>query len=63
MIETKLVTRLTEKLDEVDKRAAETMASGSLQNFGEYRFSAGYRKALQDAKTLLNETFEDIMKE
>ena len=63
IIETKLAERLKAKLDEVDERAKETMAAGMLQNFGEYRFSAGYRKALADAKTLLAETLEEIMKE
>jgi len=63
VLETKLAERLREKYDEVDERAKDTMAGGMLQNFGEYRFSAGYRKALADCKQLLAETLEDIMKE
>lgn len=63
VIETKLAQRLREALDREDERAKETMASGLLLDFAEYRFSAGYRKALTDAKRLLAEMLEDIMKE
>lgn len=63
VIETKLAQRLREALDREDERAKETMASGLLMDFAEYRFSAGYRKGLTDAKRLLAETLEDIMKE
>lgn len=63
VIETKLAQRLREALDHEDERAKETMASGLLLDFPEYRFSAGYRKGLADAKHLLAQTLEDIMKE
>lgn len=59
----KLVKTLTEKLDAEDAKAVDTMASGLLRDYAEYQHAAGYRKALKDAKTLLNETFEDLMKE
>lgn len=59
----KLADRTVEKIDHEDERAKETMAAGMLQNFGEYRYSAGYRKGLADAKQLMNETLEEIMKE
>lgn len=58
-----LVRRYTEKLDAEDLKARDLMADGMLQNFGEYRHSSGYRKGLRDAKTLINETFEELMKE
>ncbi len=63
IIESKLVERLTEKLDAEDARAVEMMAGGNIIDFPAYRYSAGYRKALADCKILLNETFEDLMKE
>jgi hypothetical protein len=62
-IETKLVQRVIEKIDAEDARAVELMSSGNLTNHGEYRYSAGYRKALRDAKTLISETLEEVMKE
>lgn len=63
ILESKLVTALTEKIDAVDARSVEIMSSGNLTDFGEYKYSAGYRKALADCKTLLNETYDDLMKE
>jgi hypothetical protein len=63
VIETQLAARLKEKLDHEDERAKETMAAGMLQGFDEYKFQAGYRKALADAQTLLAETLDEIMKE
>lgn len=63
IIEAKLVEQTIKKIDDLDDRAKETMVAGMLQNFGEYRYSAGYRKALADCKILLNETLEDILKE
>lgn len=63
ILESKLVTALTEKLNAEDAKAVEMMSSGNLMNYGEYRQAAGYRKALADCKTLLTETFEDLMKE
>jgi hypothetical protein len=62
-LDSKLVERFLTRIDEEDAKSIETMASGMLQSFDEYRFAAGYRKALRDAKTLINETFEDLMKE
>lgn len=63
LIESKLVAALTEKIDAEDERAVQMMASGNLVDWGGYQRSAGYRKALADMKTLLNETYEDLMKE
>lgn len=63
IIENKLVQSVIEKIDAEDTRAAEMMAAGMLQDFSEYRFSAGYRKALRDAKTLIEQTLEELMKE
>lgn len=63
IIESKLVERLTEKLKAEDDRAVEIMSSGNLTDWGQYQRSAGYRKALADCKTLLNETYEDLLKE
>jgi hypothetical protein len=63
IVETKLVERVLEKLDAEDKRAIEIMSGGNLTDWGQYQRSAGYRKALADCKTLLNETLEDILKE
>lgn len=63
ILESKLVTKLTERLDEEDARAVEMMAGGNIVDFPAYRYSAGYRKALADCKILLTETFEELMKE
>lgn len=63
IIESKLVTALTEKLDAEDARAVEIMSGGNLTDWGQYQRSAGYRKALADMKTLLTETYEELMKE
>lgn len=61
--ETKLAERVISKIDEEDAKAVDTMSSGLLRDFAEYQHAAGYRKALRDAKTLINETLEEIMKE
>lgn len=63
ILESKLVTALTAKLDAEDARAVEIMSGGNLTDWGQYQRSAGYRKALADMKTLLTETFEELMKE
>lgn len=63
IIESKLVTALTEKLDAEDTKAVDIMSGGNLTDWGQYQRSAGYRKALADCKTLLNETYEELMKE
>ena len=63
ILESKLVTALTKRLDELDARNVELMAGGNLTDFGQYQRSAGYRKALADCKTLLNETYQELMKE
>lgn len=63
ILETKLVERVIEKLDAEDARAVEMMSSGNLTDFGEYKRSAGYRKAIADCKTLLSETLEELLKE
>lgn len=63
IIESKLVTALTAKIDAEDARAVEIMSGGNLTDWGQYQRSAGYRKALADCKTLLTETFEELMKE
>lgn len=62
-LDSDLVKKFIERIDEEDAKAVETMASGLLRDIGEYRHAAGYRKALRDAKTLINETFEELMKE
>lgn len=58
-----LVERLKAKFKAEDERAIEMMAAGNLVNFAEYRYSAGYRKALRDVNMLVDETLEEIMKE
>lgn len=63
ILESKLVTVLTEKIDKEDARAVEIMSGGNLTDWGQYQRSAGYRKALADCKTLLTETYEELMKE
>lgn len=62
ILESKLVTALTEKIDALDVRAVELMSSGNLRDYGEYKYSAGYRKAFADCKILLTETYEELMK-
>lgn len=63
MLETKLRDRLREKLAVEDERAKDMILGGNLQNFSEVRFSFGYRKAIADAQKLLDESFDEIMKE
>lgn len=63
ILETKLVERVLEKIDAEDARAVEIMSGGMLTDWGQYQRSAGYRKALADAKTLITETLDEIMKE
>lgn len=63
MLETKLHDRLREKLAAEDERAKEKLVSGNLTDIGDVREAYGRRKALADAQLLLDETFEDIMKE
>lgn len=61
--ESELAKRVKKKLDDEDDRARDLMAGGMLQDFSEYRHAGGYRRALADAKRLLNETIEEMMKE
>lgn len=63
ILDTKLAERLIAKIDAEDERAVLTMSSGTLQNYGEYRQAAGYRRALADAKLLIAETLDELMKE
>lgn len=62
-IEVKFVTDLMAKIEEQDKRSIELMASGTLKDPFEYGMATGYRRAYTDFRTLINETFEDVMKE
>lgn len=63
ILETKLVERTKNKINDEDERARDRMASGMLQDHSSYRFEAGRRKGLADALLLLTETHEEIMKE
>ncbi len=63
LIDSRLAERVKEKLDAEDKRAVEIMSGGMLTDWGQYKSSAGYRKAIADAKTLIDETLDEIMKE
>jgi len=63
ILETELVKRINKKLDDEDDVAKNTMAAGMLQSFESYKSYAARRKALYDAKQIVNETFEEIMKE
>jgi hypothetical protein len=45
------------------KPAKEIMAAGLLSSFEAYKSYAARRKALHDTKQIVNETFEEIMKE
>lgn len=63
VFESRLAKLTVEKIDKEDERARDLMADGMLQNFGEYRHASGYRRALADAKKLLNETLEELLKE
>lgn len=62
-LDSKLVERFIAAIDAEDAKAAELMSGGLLRDMREYGHSAGYRKGLHDAKTLLTEAFEDLMKE
>lgn len=62
-LDNKLIERFTAAIEAEDLRASELMSAGLLRDIREYGHAAGYRKGLHDAKTLLNEAFEDLMKE
>lgn len=61
--DSKLAIALLAKIKEQDDRSIEIMSSGNLTDFGAYKYSAGYRKALADCVILINETHEEVMKE
>lgn len=63
VIDSKLVERVLERLDAEDQKAIEMLTSGNLRDFAEVKYAYGYRRALADAKTILNEAYEEIMKE
>ena len=63
IIEKRLIDMVTAKIDAEDDRAKEMMAGGMLLSFDEYRHASGYRKALADCKTILQQTYEDLLKE
>lgn len=62
-LDAKLVERFNAAIELEDTKAAELMSGGLLRDMREYGHAAGYRKGLHDAKTLLMEAFEDLMKE
>ncbi len=51
------------KIEAEHEKAGELLTSGTLHNMEEVQHAYGYRKALRDAKVLINESLEDIMKE
>lgn len=59
----KFVEALAAKLDAENEKTGEMLLGGMLRDFGEVQNAYGYRKAMKDSKTLLNETLEEIMKE
>lgn len=63
IIDSQLAQRVKEKLDAEDARAVEIMSGGMLTDWGQYQRSAGYRKALADAKQLIDETWKEIQEE
>jgi hypothetical protein len=63
IIDTKLAERVKAKLDDLDEKTIEAITSGNLTDWGQYQRKVGYRKAIADAKTLIVETLEDILKE
>lgn len=63
ILESKLVDRLKTQLDEEDRRAADSMAAGMIADWGQYQSLVGRRRAIADCKMLLEQTFEDLMKE
>jgi len=63
IIESKLVERLTEKLDAQDERAKDALVDGNLSDFPSVKEWHGYRRAIAACKILLTETYEDLMKE
>ena len=62
MIEPKLVERFKDKIKAEDERSIELMSAG-LMAHEEYKFAAGYRRALSDAVKLIDEALDEIMKE
>ncbi len=62
-IESKLIDRFISKIEAQDVMAAETMSGGSLSSFEEYVRLDARRKALADAKVLILESLDDVMKE
>ncbi len=62
-LDAELVKRFNEAIQIEDDKARDMMAAGLLRDMREYGHASGYRKALADARTLLAEIFEDLMKE
>ncbi|QPF87026.1 hypothetical protein IC762_12300 [Bradyrhizobium genosp. L] len=63
ILDSELVKRTKDKLDAEDRRAVDIMSGGMLTDWGQYQRSAGYRKAIADAKQLLEETWQEIQEE
>lgn len=59
----KFAEALHAKIDAEYDKAGEMLLGGMLRDFPEVQHAYGYRKAMKDAKTLLTETLEEIMKE
>ena len=63
MIDSNLAERVTKRLDEIDQKLADQMASGTVQDFAQYRYLAGKRRLIADAKLIIKDTLEQIIKE
>lgn len=59
----KLFERVNTWLDNADGMAKEAMSSGNISEWGLYQRKVGYRKAIDDFRSVLKEELEILMKE
>lgn len=62
-LDSKLVERFIAAVDAEDAKASLALTEGNLRSIEEIQNWYGYRRAIRDAKKLLTEAFEDLMKE
>lgn len=62
-LDAELVKRFNDAIKIEDAKAVEHMANGGCRDFVSYREMHSRRRALEDARKLLDEIFDDLMKE
>jgi hypothetical protein len=62
-LDSKLVERFDAAIEAEDTKAKDMLTEGNLKDIASIQNWYGYRRALRDAKKLLSEAYEDLMKE